>query len=197
MQSLKRAFIWLKRIGHGRGFGVQSPNDYRFLRNVINERLPYYQYDALKAAVGNLDRHTRKMCQLYFRLSNYAQADGFLNIGSVSGEVREYVLAACARTRDLGHLTATGSLPEVWEGRNLLVRCAYTPGVETMLRRMLQGCGERSVIVVEGIHASKEARQCWDALSVASSATIAYDLYHCGILLKENRRYKKKYFVNF
>ena len=47
MQRLRHAFVWLKRIGHCRGFGVQSPTDYWLVRYVINEHWPYYQYASL------------------------------------------------------------------------------------------------------------------------------------------------------
>lgn len=44
---------WFQRLRHGRGFGVHSPWAYRFIREVLRERLPYYAYpevDALAVA---------------------------------------------------------------------------------------------------------------------------------------------------
>ena len=32
---------WFQRLRHGRGFGVHSPWAYRFIREVLRERLPY------------------------------------------------------------------------------------------------------------------------------------------------------------
>ena len=37
-------WVWLRRIGNCRGFGIQSPADYAFVRYVVNEHWPYYQY---------------------------------------------------------------------------------------------------------------------------------------------------------
>ena len=34
----------MRRIGHCRGFGIQSPTDFMFVREVVNEHWPYYAY---------------------------------------------------------------------------------------------------------------------------------------------------------
>ena len=41
---VKRLCVWLMRIGYCRGFGIQSPSAYAFVRYVINEHYPYYAY---------------------------------------------------------------------------------------------------------------------------------------------------------
>ena len=40
--KVQRYLHWLRRIKYCRGFGVQSPSAYRFIRYVINEHYPYY-----------------------------------------------------------------------------------------------------------------------------------------------------------
>ena len=47
MNRLKAFIVWLGRIGHCRGFGIQSPADYWLVRYVINEHGPYYSYSKL------------------------------------------------------------------------------------------------------------------------------------------------------
>lgn len=197
MRRLKRAIIWLKRIGHNRGFGVQSPNDYRFLRNVINQNYPYYKYDDLKMSVKCQGIPQRKFCQLYFRLANYVQAEYFLEINTQEDDVREYVEAACQKTKSMRLCLHGDKMPEECKTKTLLVRCSYGPGMERLLQQVVDGCDERSVIVVDDIYADNEARRFWETFSDDSRVTISYDLYHCGILLKESRHYKKKYYVNF
>ena len=46
---MNRWLVWLSRIHHCRGFGIQSPTDYAFVRYVVNEHWPYYAYDQLTA----------------------------------------------------------------------------------------------------------------------------------------------------
>ena len=45
MNRARRILTWIRRIRHCRGFGIQSPTDYRFVRNVINENYPYHAYE--------------------------------------------------------------------------------------------------------------------------------------------------------
>lgn len=72
---LKSSLIWLKRCTHCRGFGVQSPSAYRFIRYVINEHYPYYAYEELKEHMNMLSKHQHKLGRLFFRLANFWQPD--------------------------------------------------------------------------------------------------------------------------
>lgn len=42
-----------KRWRHGRGFGIHSPFAYDFITRTLRERLPYYGYDDIDAAVAS------------------------------------------------------------------------------------------------------------------------------------------------
>ena len=46
---IKRSIVWLRRAHRSKGFGVQSPWAYRFIRYVVNEPYPYYKYEHLKS----------------------------------------------------------------------------------------------------------------------------------------------------
>lgn len=59
-QRVKRLSVWLRRAHHSRGFGVQSPSAYSFVRYVINEHYPYYSYDLLAAQFKDVDSLTLK-----------------------------------------------------------------------------------------------------------------------------------------
>ena len=50
-KTKRRLCLWvfLKRLRHCAGFGVQSPTDYAFVREVIYERWPYALYAELEA----------------------------------------------------------------------------------------------------------------------------------------------------
>ena len=47
LYHLKRWSIWLRRAKYSRGFGVQSPSAYQFIRYVLTEHYPYYAYQPL------------------------------------------------------------------------------------------------------------------------------------------------------
>ena len=69
MNQLKRCLVWLSRIHRCRGFGIQSPTDYSFVRYVINEHWPYYAYQQFNSD----DWLVEKLGHLYFRLANWRQ----------------------------------------------------------------------------------------------------------------------------
>ena len=195
MQRWKRVLVWLGRIRHCRGFGVQSPNDYRFVRYVINEHAPYYAYDDLARRLPDLDGLTRKMCKLYFRLSNYCQAVNFFDVEPANEAYAMYVNAACHNTQTVAlhlqdEMPATCDTPFLARAKC----CEDTMGV---IRRLLEHADDRSVVVVEGIKESRLSKACWKALIEAEQAMVTYDLYYCGIIITTKKRYKKNYIINF
>ena len=96
---VKRLCVWLMRIGYCRGFGIQSPSAYAFVRYVINEHYPYYAYNELKNENSNLSLRHRKLGKLYFRLSNYAQADSWISFRPVTNAYEQYIVRGCNKTR--------------------------------------------------------------------------------------------------
>jgi len=83
-QRVKRLSVWLRRVHHSRGFGVQSPSAYSFVRYVINEHYPYYSYDLLAAQFKDVDSLTLKKARLLFRVSNYAQTQYWVSPSPLS-----------------------------------------------------------------------------------------------------------------
>lgn len=67
---------WIKRLRHGRGFGVHSPFAFRFITEVLRETLPYYDYSQLHGRGEEL--FYRVAC--YFRPHTIAAPQRFLQI---------------------------------------------------------------------------------------------------------------------
>lgn len=173
MNRLLYPFIWLSRVHRCQGFGIQSPSDFSFVREVINEHSPYYAY----AEIGKGDRWLqRKRGFLYFRLANWRQPQQVID----RVEAAEYVKAGCRRAN---------ILPEC-DGH---VELALLKNVEEAIQ-LLPFCDDRSVIVVEEI---KGEDSQWDRLFSHQKVVISYDLYYCGILLFDSKRAKQHYVVNF
>ena len=110
LNRLHQAYVWLRRISHCRGFGIQSPTDYRFVRYVVNEHWPYYAYESLGQ---NDDWLRRKLGLLYFRLANDQDRGSSLGPrvqrtlgGGVSGHLAIPGILALYRARPAcnGHL---------------------------------------------------------------------------------------------
>ena len=195
MNIVKRALVWLGRIGHCRGFGVQSPTDYRFVRYVINEHYPYYIYNDLADEMPEVRGLQRKLCRLYSRLSNYCQASCFIDFEPDTNAYYRYVSAACAAT--IHTVVNKGEVPALESGKTFLARLDCNENALPVASFLLDKATEKSVIVLQGIKESKNAKRVWRKLADDSRASVAYDLYYCGIIISDKRRYKKKYIINF
>ena len=195
VRRMKRALVWLSRIGHGNGFGVQSPTDYHFVRYVICERAPYYLYEELEHSVKDIGCSVRHLCRLYFRLSNYCQSESFIDVQPETGAYSAYVRAACSRTSVYIVDDVMATLVVSQQDR-VFARITYHEGVERLAAPLLE-VADGSVVVVEGIEWGSAARRWWKELLLHERAGITYDLYDCGIIIVGRQRDKKNYIINY
>lgn len=174
LQKLKYLLVWMSRANHCRGFGVQSPADYWFVRNVVNEHMPYYAYDTL----GTHDEWlVRRLGLLYFRIANWLQPDAIVTDG-----YEDYFRAGCKRA-------VIGS-----EMHNGTVLTRVVTGADGNPLQFPGLMSDRSVMIVEGID-----RHCeqWKEIIADARAVITFDLYYCGIVMFDKKRTKQHYKINF
>ena len=172
--KLKYAIVWLSRISKCRGFGVQSPTAYSFIRYVINEHYPYYAYEELK-------EH-----RLYFRIANYTQASTWLLNGSFDDVLLRYVKAGCYSvcfTHDNSEVAVAGVI---------LLKDIPTNDV---LDYYLCNASSNSIIIIENV--SKEASMRWNSIVQDARVGRTFDLYYCGIIFMDKEKCKQHYIVNF
>lgn len=172
MTQISRWLVWLSRIHRCRGFGIQSPTDYAFVRYVVNEHWLYYAYEELR----DCDWLTEKLGRLYFRLANWRQPRAM-----VADRYQQYWQAGCRKTV-FAATVETVELARV----EVEDRAAW----ETVV----QHCDEHSVVVVEGIW---RARALWESIRRDERTGLTFDLYYCGIVFFDKKRYKHHYTINF
>ena len=170
--QLKAAGVWLRRIGHCRGFGIQSPSDYWLVRYVINEHWPYYQYERLGQ---DDDWLTRKLGRLCFRIANWRQPAVI-----ESSAYREYLQAGCRKA--------------VWGESSELMVLSLEGDWRSRLSYIYNKVSADSVLVVTGL---SKARDVWREIVNDERAVLTFDLYYCGIVLFDKKRDKKNYVINF
>ena len=172
MDRLIRPLVWVSRIGHCRGFGIQSPTDYWIVRYVINEHWPYYQYETLGE---NDDWLTRKLGKLYFRIANWRQpktieSDGF----------RNYLQAGCRNA--------------IFGESSELIRLSMDGDYRSRLLYIYNKVEENTVLIVDGIRRDKGF---WHELKADERARVTFNLYYCGIVLFDKKRQKQNYIINY
>ena len=184
MELLTASVVWLSRIGHCRGFGIQSHTDYWFVRYVINEHWPYYQYESLGK---DDDRLTQKVGHLLFRIANWRQPSVI-----ESNEYREYLQAGCRKA-----LIVEGEKERRREGEkdsNDMVVLTLEGDSRSRLSYIYNKVKADSVLVVADIC---KAKDLWREIVVDERSVITFDLYYCGIVLFDKKRHKQNYIINF
>ena len=168
--------VWFSRIGHCRGFGIQSPGDYWFVRYVINEHWPYYQYDTLGK---DDDWLTQKVGRLLFRIANWRQPSVI-----DSSTYQEYLQAGCRNA-----LFVEGEI----ESDDMVVM-SLEGDYRSRLTHIYNKVKSDTVLIVEDI---RRAKDLWREIVADERSVITFDLYYCGIVMFNKKRHKQNYIINF
>ena len=167
--------VWLSRIRYCRGFGIQSPTDYQFVRYVINEHWPYYAYEQLNDR--NDEWITRRLGRLFLRLANHLQP-AYIIAPKI---FHAYLQAGCQTAR----------VVETADDKPIELAVVNSP---EELEPLLPDCDEHSVVVIRNIRHHKEQ---WKHLISDNRTGITFDLYYCGIVKFDKKRVKQNYIINF
>lgn len=188
MQLIRNPFAWLARIRHRRGYGIHSPWAYNFVRNVILERTPYYEYARLERLHPWYERHLLRYhihcCRLLFRLANYAQPRHF-DIFSTYGEYLEL---------EFEYIQQTNPKMDVPDGHDAYVADLCFVKANAFRDYVLQPC---KMLIIEGIHRDKYNRAHWEAVKADPRTGCTFDTYTYGIAFFDLTRHKQHYTICF
>lgn len=201
MYKIRRALVWLRRSRHSRGFGVQSPWAYRFIRYVVNEHYPYYSYASLEDKWKESGMKERKLCRLYFRISNYLQSPTVLDYSDACDMFSDYVRSGCRHTivNSVSPDSPIERIDDVMSGMESIpfLRLVIKGHYKTVFEKAVTKTTEQSLFIIEGINKSKETKAFWKEIVSSEQFPTTFDLYYCGIIFFDFRRYKENYIVNF
>ncbi len=189
---VRRTLVWVRRWRRTRGFGVHSPTDYHFIRYVVNEHWPYYAYDTLKAQIPDIDRKTRKVCKLYFRIANHLQPKSILLIHMPAAAYEHYLRAGCQTAHIMHHLPGCSTLPQAD-----FIATTADDDMLPLIDDAMQHAGNGTLFIINGIHKGRHSRRLWKTIRQHQRATITFDLYYCGIIVINDTRSPQHYIVNY
>lgn len=188
---VKWVWNWIHRMGYSRGFGVQSPSAYSFIRYVLTEHYPYYAYDELKMRFKSFDHATKKKGRLYFRLANYAQASHWFDYHSAEQPYAAYVHEGCRKT--VFQAIDGKTIPNAFR----IARLSMTEDYQAVYEVLCKVATDDSILILEGINANKDTKAFWKRVQESQKATRTYDLFLCGIIVFDTSKHKHHYIVNF
>ena len=182
---------WIHRMGYSRGFGVQSPSAYSFIRYVLTEHYPYYAYDELKMRFKSFDHATKKKGRLYFRLANYAQASHWFDYHLAEQPYAAYVHEGCRKT--VFQAIDGKTIPNAFR----IARLSMTEDYQAVYEALCKVATDDSILILEGINDNKDTKAFWKRVQESQKATRTYDLFLCGIIVFDKSKHKHHYIVNF
>ena len=180
--GLKRILVWLWRIRRCRGFGVQSPWAYGMVRYVINEHWPYYAYEPLRRTFPGVDAVTRRLCELCLRLANRVRPSAALLHGGCRCTACCSDVGECVRKCDGGAVMAV---------------IAPGQGFADAYGSVAKMAADGSAVILVGIHGDKAMRRLWREVVARQEGVVTFDLYYCGLVCFDAKRYKQNYIINF
>ena len=177
---------YISRIGKARGFGIQSPWAYSFVRDVVMEQTPYYIYKEIDSRVK---ARCRKWTKLYFRLANYVQPQCCAMMGD-----SHYADERCYRQ---GCLTMEQHSGMPREGRRSLCVMDMAGYSNSEVLKALEAMDEGSVLVLEGINDDCHQQVRWQEIQNWEQVGCTFDLYRIAICFKPGKRPAQHYKLNF
>ena len=195
---------WLRRCGYCRGFGVQSPSAYAFIRYVINEHYPYYAYRELQKRLTWLDRRGHQTGRLLLRLANFWQPEICI-VNEHRFDV--YLLAGCRKAKrvEMEHpilkddqlLNDNQFQKEARGMKRMMVIDLEKMGMEEVRTQVLPLCDDQTMLVLLGnLYREKQGEE-WHHLQESDYCGITYDLYSLGIIFFDKKKFKQHYRMNF
>ena len=223
MRLFRRPWIWLSRFRQRKGYGVHSPFAYSFIRGVVLESSAYYAYADLAPLhpwwVRWFHLYPMQCRRLLFRLANFAEprtvelrtedevAKKYIRAAVPRAEVRrkEGAIPGVVRRKEGAMsgevLRKEGVLAAVPEGSPegreaadfVLVGKERLEEAAAVAARM----PERGMLVCEGIHESRRAKEIWRTIREAPHTGVTFDLYTYGVAFFNPKLHKQHYKVNF
>ena len=223
MRLFRRPWIWLSRFRQRKGYGVHSPFAYSFIRGVVLESSAYYAYAELSPLhpwwVRWFHLYPMQCRRLLFRLANFAEprmlelrtadevaakyiraavprAEVRRKEGAIPGVVRckEGAMSGEVRRKEGGLAAVPEGSPEGREAADfVLVGKERLEEAAAVAARM----PERGMLVCEGIHESRRAKEIWRTIREAPHTGVTFDLYTYGVAFFNPKLHKQHYKVNF
>ena len=188
--------VWLQRMKHIQGFGIQSPSAFSFDRKVINDHTPYPIYAELKRLGNTLTAVERKKARLLYRINRFAEADKFCFYPTKLPAYESYIKAACEKTlveeaKMLGEESESTAPDE-----SVVYFLTVGEHCQAFYKRLRTIINTESFVIVDDIKRNAETRAFWQQILDDERVSFSFDLYHIGIAFFDKRP-KQNYIINF
>lgn len=201
----KSLAVWFIRFRHRCGYGVHSPFAYNLITEVIYEKGFYYAYEDLLQKGKSLPcieqkktSYNLKINRLLFRLANYVHPMQIVIIGKDLSDSIAYLQAGSIYAKV--HYLEDRNLFEETFHKIPNIGLLYLKSIDfdqDIFEKVSSKITEKSLLIIEGIHQTKEKKGYWKKLIKDSRCGITFDLYDMGLIFFDLSKNKQHYIVNF
>lgn len=196
LERFRRIAEWVRRMPRSRGFGVQSPFAYHFVRHVAKQRHIYHGVGKLCRDHQHLTARHRRRCMFYLRMADYMRPHAVFCLGETGQAERDYVLKGWPQATFVAAEAGVVSVLQEQADEVCLVLVPTGEAARTRAMQALPLMGGSSAMIVEGIYADEASQACWQSLVASARVGVSFDLYDCGVLFFDTKRYKQNYKIN-
>lgn len=182
--ALRRMIYGVLRAPRCRGFGVQSPSAYHFIRSVACERWPFFAYKDL-AAKWEESRRERSLHQFYLRLANWLQPETCVMPKQRLSAV-DYLKAGCNKVIILEKHPKPDLV--IIDAADYIAEDGYE-----LCRKRLSAMLKTVICVVESIYQDRNTRLLWQKIVSDPHTSACFDLYDCGLVFFDKNFAKRCY----
>ena len=187
------SFLWnrLLRIPRSRGFGIQSPSAYAFLRDVINRHSTHFDYPVdlnTKTEFSSLVQKRRRLvCRLLLHLRPvHIILDAYCYPYFLDCGLHH---AVCSSMDNFDFKISVPSKFFILDTAVLRDVCLY--------ERILGSVDSNTLLVIFNIYRNSLNISIWNKLLQDSRTGVSFDLYDCGIIFFDLKKYKQNFKVNY
>ena len=182
------------RYRHNRGYGVQSPYAFHFVTAVVAEKHAFYAYSTINKAAAKCGYKAAR-ARLLFRVANYARSHSIIMCEPCEAASQALTLARPSAQTTLIDASAHNISAALGNGQPLgLLYVGASKNYAPVVEQALGHASSSSIIIVEGIHSSREKRNWWQRVKQNPAVAVTFDLYSMGILFFD-KNYRKQHYT--
>lgn len=187
MRRIKEKAARLRRFPRGRGFGVQSPNDYNFITKVVKGHIDNTCCEDTDKDNEDIRRDKYKFVHLCYRVAQYLKPKQCVCLTSDEDNVSNYIEAA------VPGVMIECEYRKASDTNKCLVILSPATDYAMNVDKILSTATNNMWMIVDGIRTNDETYRSWLKITTDMRARITFDLYHYGIICFDRKRYKQNY----